>query len=174
MPSIVRFLNGETPQQIIEFRASVDPTPFEGQSDVKIYSDTTSPTETAVKALVDANPIRYLKVVVDAVEVMTQAEKDAVDAAIAAAILAAQRDGAKTVFDSAAQEGKILKAVILLLIDELNDLRGWLVDFKVEVAAATSLADLKTRVAGLPNMADRTSAQARTAIRSKIDNGDAD
>lgn len=66
---------------------------------------------------------------------------------------------------------KISRAVAALTIDEINTLRQWLVSFKTEVAAATNLADLKTRVATLPNTPDRTLAQAVTAIKNKIDAG---
>lgn len=174
MPSIIRFLNGQTPQQVTEFRNSVDPALYQGQPDIKVYTDTSNPTEVDVKALVDANPLRYLKVVGEAVEVMTLAEKNAVDAAIAAALLAAQRSGAKNLFDSAAQEGKILKALILVLIDEINALRTRDRDRAVDVSNSTSLADLKTRWAAQSSLSDRTAAQARTAIRNHIDNGDSD
>lgn len=59
------------------------------------------------------------------------------------------------------------KAVLLTLLDEINRLRGWLVSFKSATAAATSLADLKTKVAGLPDMADRTVQQAIQSVRDK-------
>ena len=70
--------------------------------------------------------------------------------------------------------GKVLRALAAVLVDEINILRGWLVSFKAEVAAATNLADLKTRVAGLPNTPDRTLAQAKTAVANKISSGNAD
>jgi hypothetical protein len=85
-----------------------------------------------------------------------------------------KRGEAKVQYDGLAKEGKILRAVVLVTLDEVNTLRQWLASFKAEVAASTSLADLKTRVAGLPNTPDRTGAQARTAIRNRIDNGSAD
>jgi len=59
------------------------------------------------------------------------------------------------------------KAIILTLIDELNLLRDWIVAFKVQTAAATSLANLQTRVAALPDMPDRTVPQAIAAVRTK-------
>ena len=60
--------------------------------------------------------------------------------------------------------GKVLRAVAKLVVDEINILREWEVSLQAAVAAATSLADLKTRVAALPTLADRTLAQAKTAI----------
>lgn len=68
-------------------------------------------------------------------------------------------------------ENMALRATVTLVVDELNILRQWLSDFKTEVAAATNLANLQTRVASLPNMPDRTYQQAKTAIKTLIDNG---
>jgi hypothetical protein len=59
------------------------------------------------------------------------------------------------------------KAIVLTLIDELNLLREWIVAFKAQTAAATSLANLQTRVAALPDMPDRTVPQAIAAVRTK-------
>ncbi len=61
------------------------------------------------------------------------------------------------------------RGAALVTLDEVNTLRQWLAAFKVEVAAATNLANLQTRVASLPAMADRTANQLRSAIRGKID-----
>lgn len=69
---------------------------------------------------------------------------------------------------------KVLRAEAALMIDEINTLRQWITSFKAEVAAATTLADLKTRVATLPTLADRTIAQAKTAMQTKISAGAVD
>lgn len=73
-----------------------------------------------------------------------------------------------------AETEMLIRAVVLTTLDEVNVLRSWLASFKTEVAAASSLADLKTRVAGLPGMGPRTAQQVRTAIGNKIEAGDAD
>ena len=163
--------------EVIQYSSTL-PNPVTGYFKSVNTPDYLGQPNTLINPVIDGSvagqPIKYWKVVNSVVVLMTQGERDAVDAALAAANLASQRARAKGIFDSTASDGKVLKAIVLLLIDELNDLRGWLVDFKAEVAAASNLADLKTRVAGLPNMTDRTSAQARTAIRGKIDNGSAD
>ncbi len=70
--------------------------------------------------------------------------------------------------------GVLMRSVIAVAIDEINTLRQWLAAFKIEVAAASSLADLKTRVATLPSTPDRTLSQAKTAIQNKINSGAAD
>lgn len=68
----------------------------------------------------------------------------------------------------------LMRAILLVLLDENNVTRGWIADFKTAVAASTSLADLKTRVAALPAMPDRTAAQFKTAVQNKINAGAAD
>jgi hypothetical protein len=81
-----------------------------------------------------------------------------------------QRRLAKELYDALDAEARALRAVVVLTVDELNDLRSWITSFKAEVAAASSLADLKTRVATLPSLPQRTYAQARTAVRNAVDN----
>lgn len=63
---------------------------------------------------------------------------------------------------------QIERAEVLVLIDEVNSLRAWIESFKAAVAAASTLADLKTRVAALSAMPARTAAQARTAVVNKL------
>ena len=111
-----------------------------------------------------AVPQRYWKVSGDLVVEMTAGEKTAKDAADAAAIVSSDQTVAKADCDLRAET-----AIVQTLVDEINVLRQWLASFKVEVAAASNLADLKTRVATLPATADRTYVQARTAIRNRID-----
>jgi hypothetical protein len=53
-------------------------------------------------------------------------------------------------------------------------MRAWITSFKAAVAAATNLADLKTRVAALPALPAITNAQLVTAISSRIDDGTVD
>ena len=69
---------------------------------------------------------------------------------------------------------KFIRAVLLTIFDENNNTREWIQSFKSAVAAATSLADLKNRVAALPDMPDRTIAQAKNAVQNKINSGDSD
>lgn len=89
-------------------------------------------------------------------------------------LIAAYRAKAKELLDAQAEQLALLRATVLTSLDEVNLLRQWITDFKTQVAAATNLADLKTRVAGLSNMPQRTAQQARDAIKGKIDTGDAD
>ncbi len=87
--------------------------------------------------------------------------------------LRARADAAATL-DLTTADAKVLRGVALVLIDEVNALRQWLAAFKVEVAAATNLANFQTRVAGLPATPDRTLAQAKTAIQNAINAGSVD
>jgi len=63
--------------------------------------------------------------------------------------------------------GIVEKASLLTLFDENNNLREWITSFKAAVTASTSLANLQTRVAALPDMPDRTVVQAIAAMRTK-------
>lgn len=76
--------------------------------------------------------------------------------------------------DKASAPSVSLRAILLTIFDENNNTRQWIQSFKAAVAASTSLADLKTRVAALPDMPDRTIAQAKTAVQNKISSGGAD
>ncbi|MBA3591539.1 hypothetical protein [Methylibium sp.] len=71
-------------------------------------------------------------------------------------------------------EMKALRSVALLVLDENNLLRAWIEAFKVQTAACTSLADFKTRVAGLPATPARTPAQLLNAMVAKVTDGSAD
>ena len=80
----------------------------------------------------------------------------------------------KKIIDDLRADGIVQRAVAKITMDELNILRAWLASFKTEVAAASSLADLKTRVASLPATPARTIAQLKTAIKNEIDSGNSD
>lgn len=69
---------------------------------------------------------------------------------------------------------KLLRAEAAVLVDEINALRQWVTSFKAAVAASSTLADMKTRVAALNNLPDRTLAQAKTAIKAAIAAGTVD
>lgn len=84
------------------------------------------------------------------------------------------RSRAKELLASAEAYEKLTRAVVLITLDEINNLRSWIASFKTEVAASTNLANLQSRVAALPNMPARTITQLKTAIEAKIDAGTAD
>lgn len=158
-----------------QVRTSIDPAPYLSRNDVLIFNETTSQTEQQMMVLISTIPIRYFKKVGNPqIAEMTSTEKANVDAAIALARLILERQRAESLYDSTAPLGKILRAVILLVLDEINDLRTRDRDRATDVAAATSLADLKTRWAARSSLTDRTASQVRTAIRNKIESGSAD
>lgn len=99
---------------------------------------------------------------------------DTGDAAQAAWENTDQRTAASAAVTDTNTPGKVYRGIAAVLVDEINILRQWLASFKTEVAAATSLADLKTRVATLPATPDRTLAQAKTAVQNAIAAGTAD
>lgn len=69
---------------------------------------------------------------------------------------------------------KALRSIILLLVNELNILRQRDRDRSIDIAAATTLADLKIRSAARPSLDDRTRAQAINALQNSLNAGDAD
>lgn len=96
----------------------------------------------------------------------------------ASARLAATRVRAKDVFQASMSDAaRRDRAIALVVLDEINFLRQRLRAQDAAVAAATSLADLKTRWAALATAAplpDRTPLQAKNAVLGRIDTSDAD
>ncbi len=88
----------------------------------------------------------------------------------AATVTEAQK-AAVTLMQRTDSDPKAFRAIAALAIDEINTLREWIVSFQAAVAAATSLANLQTRVAALPNLPDRTIAQAKAAFINKVNSG---
>lgn len=183
MPSVIVYSNLETPAQVRRFLTSVDPTPYIGRTDAKIYDDTTTPTENSVKAFITGKILKYLKIVGDNVVDYTQGEKDAQDAAEAAAKTQAEQDamriGGPLYIDKRLMEAAVDRAIVLTTIDEINTIRQamnqWITAFKAATAAATNLSNFQARVAALDfNLPDRTGAQARTSIKNKLSGGEAD
>lgn len=89
--------------------------------------------------------VNLLKVSGGLVVQMTTAEINAINAANATALIAAAKAGGKTNFDNDYSDGRVLRAVVAVLLDEINILRA-----NAALAAWTP-------------------AQARTAIQTKID-----
>lgn len=81
-----------------------------------------------------------------------------------------QRNIEKTRID----KERVLRAIVLLVLDEFNNHALKINAILDAVDQATSLADLKTRVAAIPDYPQRTTAQLITAIKNAIDSGSAD
>ena len=117
---------------------------------------------------VNGFPSIYWTITGDVVSLQNQTERDATDAAILIAQTITQKTDAENLYDLLEAEARTLRAIVVLTVDELNNLRTQWRDFQTAVAVSTNLAQLKTEVAALPSLADRTYAQARTAIRNAI------
>ena len=114
-----------------------------------------------VSAVIDV-PIRYRKYDGGGLPVeMTQAEKDAVDAAD----LIAQRDAAVAQLQ---QTEDILRAFMLTVLDEFNTHATKTNAILDAVDGASDLSQLKTTVAGIADYPARTEQQLRTSIRGKL------
>jgi hypothetical protein len=84
---------------------------------------------------------------------------------------------AQDLLGSGAAPCRVLRAVFLVALDEINLLRQRLAALDGAVAAATSLADLKTRwstVASAQPVPDRTAAQGKQAVLNKAGSAAAD
>jgi len=84
-------------------------------------------------------PSRYWTITGDVVSLMSQAERDAVDAAA----LGAQRDGAVAQLD---QTEDVLRALVLILLDELNTLRAQATHPITSITRASTTATATTSV----------------------------
>lgn len=110
-------------------------------------------------------PSRYWIVGVypdDSVTLMDEPTRDALDAAL----LAAARDALAAQLDNTEDIGR---AFMLVVLDELNRHAQEQTALLAQIAAATSLADLKTRVAAnVQAIGQRTGQQLRDAVRGKL------
>lgn len=178
MADIARYNPVPTPNPITEYLQSVEGVNYAGQPNVLIMDDSTPARLVLWNQArgLRANNIsmKYWKFESGSILEMTSSEKTAVDAAEAAIADAATRLGAKQLIVGFSIQPLLLRALADILKDEINIIRGWTVSFKAQVALATTLADLKVRVATLPTLSDRTLAQLRTAIQNRIDDRSVD
>lgn len=104
---------------------------------------------------------KYWKILLDAVLAMTQAERDAVDAAE----VTTRRDAAA---DALTQVEEVQRAFMLIVLDELNQ-RALKHNAVLDaIDAATSLSNLKAAVALIADYPARTESQLRTSIRNRL------
>ncbi|MHC4336256.1 MAG: hypothetical protein ACYSUV_21285 [Planctomycetota bacterium] len=142
MSLVVVFDEGATPERVLDVVRSAHTPDYASRTDVVI-----NPDISAVDGIVAQ---LYWKHDTGLIVEMTQAEKDALDAAIAAALDAATRGGAKAELNGFASLPLLLRAFADVVKDEVNILRA------------------------LHSIPDRTLAQLRTAIDGRIDSGDVD
>ena len=142
MAEVVIFNEAATPQQVVGHLKSVHTPDYSSRTDVVL-----NPDLSLVEGIV---PRKFWKHVAGVIVEYTQTEKDAQDAAEAAAADLSTRTGAKAQLDGFARRPLVLRALADIIKDEINILRG---------------------LHGLP---DRTLAQLRVAIGNRIDGGSID
>lgn len=113
-----------------------------------------------ISAVVGFNP-RYWIITGDNVTLMNQSERNAVDAAL----LELARDDLVTQLTSIED---LNRSIILVLLDEFNNHANKINSILDAVDAASSLADLKTRIAAITDYPQRNITQIRQAIRNKL------
>lgn len=106
-------------------------------------------------------PHKYWKLTGDTLSEMSSGEKAAVDAAQ----LTAVRDAAAAQLD---QQEDILRAFMLLVLDEFNAHTAKINAILTAVDNAATLAALKTAVAAIADQPTRTEAQLKAAIKAKL------
>lgn len=106
-------------------------------------------------------PSKYWVITGDAVSLMTQSERDAVDAAE----LIARRDEEAAQLDNL--EG-IIRALFQVMVEEFNRHADKENEILVAGRTATSLADFKSKMTSIQDYPQRTLEQLRTAIRNKL------
>jgi len=164
-----------TTNRCLSYLPSQDPSFYQSRVDVMIFNDTTAQTETQVSVLVATTTIRYFKKIGNPqITEMNATEKAAVEADLKSNRIIGSRISAIAEMLTIGSQFARDRAIVIAIKDEINLIRQWLTSFKVEVSSSTSLADLKKRVSTLPNMPDRTTAQAKSALNDIITSGEAD
>lgn len=95
------------------------------------------------------------------------------DAATAQFNAKLQKDEATAVLDRSALQAAIAnerlhRSVVLVVLDEFNNHATFEASLLAAIAAATSLADLKIRVAAISAIPQRTALQLLNAVKAKI------
>lgn len=106
-------------------------------------------------------PAKYWVITGDAVSLMDQAQRDAVDAAE----LTAARDLAANQIDG---PESIVRALALVIQDEINLHANRVTAILDAVDNAGTFAALKTAIAAIPDVPTRTPAQLKTALRNRL------
>ena len=153
--------------RVLRYNRVADTPEYIGRPDVLINPDLCQ---------VNGTNHRFWKVSIASNSVVPWTDQEKTDyfADLAAIQLAQNREVAKSLLDGTENSSLQYKALIKTLIDEINILRSNWNNFKAEVSSSTNLANFQSRVNGMPSLSDRTLGQAKTAIKSKIDDGSVD
>ena len=84
--------------------------------------------------------------------------------------LAKLKQQAEAALDNATDRLEQVDRAIALtvLLDVDTPLREWITQFKAAVAASTNFANLQSRIAALPNLPNRTTAQLIAAVKGRL------
>ncbi len=111
---------------------------------------------------VAGQPTKYWKIAGDVVSLMTAGEQATADAAIQSAsrdLVAAEMD----------QVEDVVRALTLTILDEINlHATRFSTQLQSAVAGAATFAAMKTAIAAIPAVPQRTIAQLKTALRAKL------
>lgn len=127
----------------------------EGERDV--INDIENPDLSAVAGF----DSRYWAIIGDTITLMSAAERAVVDVAE----LTARRDSAVAQFDDIEDA---MRAVVLVVRDELNAHAAKINVILTTIDGASTLANLKTAIAAIPDYPTRSITDLRTAIRNKL------
>jgi 1,6-anhydro-N-acetylmuramate kinase len=110
---------------------------------------------------VAGHPSRYWVITGDVVSLMSQTEMDAVDAAI----LDANREATASRMENVED---IIRALALTTLDDLNLHAARITAILDAIDQNSTLATIKTAIAAIPDIPQRTGAQLKTAVRNKL------
>ena len=142
MSLVVIYDEGASPEKVLGVVRSANTPDFDQRTDVVINPD--------LSALDGIVPQKYWKHDTGAVIEYTQGEKDAQDAAEAAAADVAMRLSGQSMFDGQTDMAQVLRALADTMVDGFNTLRA------------------------LHSLPDYTLAQLKSIIQSKISDGSVD
>ena len=137
----------------LEYRRSVDPTELPGSPADWLLDPDLSP--------VAGQPKKYWVLTVDTLSLLDAAGQTAADAAE----LEASRDSTAAQLD---QVEDVLRAFMLSVLDEINLHAQRITAILDAIDGANNLATVKTAIALIPDVPERSTAQLRTAIRNKL------
>ena len=107
-------------------------------------------------------PSRYWVITGDIVSLMSQAERDVVDAAA----LVARRDA---LADEISKLESYSRAFALIMLDEFNSISLKINEILDAIDAGSNANQIKSNIAAVADRPQRTAAQLRAALRNRLD-----
>jgi len=84
------------------------------------------------------------------------------------------RKKAKDALSDSKSENALLRAVLLIIVDEFNNHSDKTNAILDAIDGASNLSGLKSSIGAINDLPQRTGAQLRTEVKTKLTNGDAD